>query len=104
MPPAVEANEARCGGAAHPGGRCACGARWTAIFLVRFYQAYIRPHLFGACKFCPTCSEYCIGCLERHGLVRGGLLTARRLLRCHPFAKGGLDPVPPPRGDGELPM
>lgn len=65
-----------------------------AIFIIRLYQAYLRPHLFGNCKFDPTCSHYGIGCLERHGLIRGGWLTLRRLVRCHPFAKGGHDPVP----------
>jgi len=65
-----------------------------AIFAIRVYQHYIRPHLFGNCKFTPTCSHYGIGCLERYGLLRGGWLTLRRLVRCHPFAKGGHDPVP----------
>ena len=44
--------------------------------------------------FEPTCSHYGVGCLEKHGLIRGGWLTLRRLVRCHPFAKGGHDPVP----------
>jgi hypothetical protein len=65
-----------------------------AIFAIRFYQSYLRPHLFGNCKFTPTCSEYGIGCFERYGFIRGGWLTLRRLVRCHPFAKGGHDPLP----------
>lgn len=67
---------------------------WCAVFLVRCYQAIIRPHLFGGCRFHPTCSEYCIESLQTHGLLRGGWLGVRRLTRCHPFSKGGFDPVP----------
>jgi putative membrane protein insertion efficiency factor len=71
--------------------------RWCAIFAIRFYQAYIRPHLIGRCRFTPTCSEYGIGCIHRHGLVRGGWYTFRRVMRCHPFSRGGVDPVPAAR-------
>lgn len=63
--------------------------------LVRFYQVAIRPHLFGSCKFCPTCSDYALEALHRHGVARGIRLTLRRLARCHPFGLGGIDPVPP---------
>jgi uncharacterized protein len=48
----------------------------------------------GGCRFHPTCSEYAYVAVDRHGLLRGGWLATRRLLRCHPFAKGGLDNVP----------
>ncbi len=71
--------------------------RGTAVLLIRAYQACIRPHLIGQCKYCPTCSEYGIQAISQHGLWRGGWLTFRRLLRCHPFARGGIDPVPPRR-------
>jgi hypothetical protein len=64
------------------------------IALIRCYQAMIRPHLIGTCKFCPTCSEYAIEALRTHGLLRGIALTLWRILRCHPFSPGGLDPVP----------
>ncbi len=50
------------------------------------------PH---SCRFVPTCSQYAIEAVERHGVIRGGLLAAARLLRCHPFARAGYDPVPP---------
>ena len=69
--------------------------RSGAVLLIRGYQACIRPHLIGQCKYCPTCSEYGIEAIRTHGLLRGGWLTLRRLLRCHPFAQGGIDPVPP---------
>jgi putative membrane protein insertion efficiency factor len=65
------------------------------IALIRCYQAMIRPHLIGTCKFCPTCSEYAIEALRTHGLLRGSALAVRRILRCRPFSPGGLDPVPP---------
>lgn len=62
---------------------------------VRTYQALLRPHLIGSCKFCPSCSDYAIEALSLHGPFRGLVLSVRRLLRCHPFGPGGLDPVPP---------
>lgn len=65
------------------------------IALIRSYQALIRPHLIGSCKFWPTCSEYAIEALGTHGVARGMWLTVRRILRCHPFSPGGFDPVPP---------
>ncbi|MEK6799363.1 MAG: membrane protein insertion efficiency factor YidD [Planctomycetota bacterium] len=68
--------------------------RWSAIFLIRGYQAIVRPHLVGSCPFCPTCSEYAALAVGEHGLLRGALLAARRLARCHPWSKGGIDPVP----------
>ncbi|MCP4590225.1 MAG: membrane protein insertion efficiency factor YidD [bacterium] len=64
------------------------------IVLIRIYQFGLRPLLIGACKFCPTCSEYAALALRRHGVWSGGRLTLRRLLRCHPFGVGGIDPVP----------
>ena len=67
----------------------------VAIFGVMTYQAMIRPFLVGTCKYHPSCSEYAIGALRSHGLVRGSFLAVARLVRCHPFARGGYDPVPP---------
>jgi len=66
------------------------------ITLIRFYQGIVRPLLIGSCKFCPSCSEYAIEALQRHGLLRGSCLALRRLCRCHPFSPGGIDPVPDP--------
>jgi hypothetical protein len=68
---------------------------FAMILLIRTYQAFVRPFLIGSCKFHPTCSEYAVSALQIHGPFRGGLAAARRLLRCHPFSPGGLDPVPP---------
>ncbi len=67
------------------------------VSLLRCYQGTIRPHLIGSCKFCPSCSDYAIEALHTHGPWRGSVLAARRLARCHPFSRGGIDPVPGPR-------
>ena len=61
---------------------------------IRIYRRWISPILPGSCRFAPTCSTYAHQALERHGAWKGALLTARRLLRCHPFHPGGYDPVP----------
>lgn len=63
------------------------------IVLIRCYQGMVRPLLGGSCKFHPTCSEYAVEALHEHGFGRGLWLAARRLVRCHPFGRGGLDPV-----------
>jgi putative membrane protein insertion efficiency factor len=67
------------------------------IGLVRVYQAVGRPLFGGHCRFRPTCSDYAIGALRRHGALRGSYLAIRRLLRCHPLGGAGYDPVPPTR-------
>lgn len=64
------------------------------VLLLRLYKATLSPLLGPACRFEPSCSRYAIEAIERHGLVRGGTLAARRLGRCHPFHDGGFDPVP----------
>lgn len=69
-------------------------AVWILVGLIRSYQVIIRPHLIGSCKFYPTCSQYAIEALLAHGLLRGAMLAARRIVRCHPFSHGGIDPVP----------
>lgn len=61
--------------------------------MLRFYKRWISPCLPSACRFYPTCSEYMMEAIERHGVARGLGLGARRLLRCHPFCEGGFDPV-----------
>jgi len=64
------------------------------VLLVRAYQWLIRPLIGARCRFHPSCSEYAIEALHRHGAVRGSWLTTRRLCRCHPYNPGGFDPVP----------
>ncbi|MCX8027695.1 MAG: membrane protein insertion efficiency factor YidD [Thermodesulfovibrionales bacterium] len=63
------------------------------IHLVRFYQGIISPILPSCCRFIPSCSEYCVEALQRHGLFKGIGLSAYRIVRCNPFCKGGYDPV-----------
>ncbi len=61
--------------------------------LLRFYKTWISPWLPSACRFEPTCSEYVRLAVEKHGVLRGLWLGAKRLLRCHPLHAGGYDPV-----------
>lgn len=65
------------------------------IFIINFYQKFLSP-LKGrpVCIYIPTCSQYAVEALEKYGFLKGGFLAVRRILRCHPFAKGGYDPVP----------
>jgi uncharacterized protein len=63
-------------------------------FALRAYKRLISPMLPHSCRFVPTCSEYAMEAVERHGSVRGSLLATWRLLRCHPFARAGVDLVP----------
>ena len=64
------------------------------INLIGIYQALLAPYVGAQCRFSPSCSHYACEALERHGSWRGLVLAAGRLLRCHPFCPGGLDPVP----------
>ncbi|HRD50418.1 MAG: membrane protein insertion efficiency factor YidD [Candidatus Competibacter sp.] len=66
------------------------------IALIRIYQMGISPVLGNHCRFYPSCSQYACEALERHGALRGGWLAIRRVLRCHPWHPGGVDPVPEP--------
>jgi putative membrane protein insertion efficiency factor len=68
--------------------------RNAVLVVLRFYKSAVSPLLPPACRYTPTCSEYAIEAIERHGVLRGGLLATRRLLSCHPFSRGGYDPVP----------
>lgn len=68
--------------------------RLVLVLLVRGYQVGISPLLPASCRYFPSCSAYAVEALERHGAMRGSWLAVRRILRCHPFAIGGFDPVP----------
>jgi len=61
---------------------------------IRAYRYLLSPWLGSACRFEPTCSRYALGALDRHGALAGSWLAARRVLRCHPWCDGGVDPVP----------
>lgn len=73
--------------------------RWLAVRLLQapivLYRVVISPLLGPRCRFAPTCSEYALQALARHGPIRGSWLTIRRVTRCHPLNPGGFDPVPP---------
>ena len=64
-----------------------------ALAMLRLYKRWISPAFPPSCRYVPTCSEYAMEAVERYGALRGGMMAAWRLLRCHPLATGGLDPV-----------
>lgn len=65
------------------------------VYFIKFYRTHLsKLKGKGTCIYTPTCSEYAIEALEKHGAVKGSLLAVFRILRCNPFAKGGYDPVP----------
>ena len=71
--------------------------RWALIGLLRLYRVAISPLYGQVCRYHPTCSAYALEAVTLHGSIRGTWLAARRVLRCHPWASGGYDPVPPSR-------
>jgi putative membrane protein insertion efficiency factor len=74
------------------------------LVLLRIYRAAISPMVGPCCRFEPSCSAYAEEALHTHSVPRALALVAWRLLRCHPFARGGLDPVPPRRPRAALPV
>lgn len=68
--------------------------RQFALFVIRLYQRTLSRILPPSCRFEPSCSDYGLQAIERHGLRRGGWLTIKRISRCHPLNPGGFDPVP----------
>jgi putative membrane protein insertion efficiency factor len=77
------------------------GQSLLQIFLIRLigvYRRWVSPLLPRACRFYPSCSEYASEAVETHGVARGSVLAASRLVRCHPWCEGGVDPVPPRDG------
>ncbi|ABX08340.1 membrane protein insertion efficiency factor YidD [Prochlorococcus marinus] len=68
--------------------------RMFLLAFIRFYQRWISPLMGPNCRFIPTCSEYGVEAISRHGPLKGGWLTMKRLSRCHPFTPCGCDPVP----------
>ncbi len=63
------------------------------IHILRLYKRWISPSLPPSCRYVPSCSDYAMEAIERYGAFRGGLMAVGRLLRCHPFVRGGYDPV-----------
>ncbi len=64
------------------------------VTAIKFYQKWLSPMKPPVCRFIPSCSNYAITAIERHGAMKGGILAMKRLLKCHPFHEGGYDPVP----------
>ena len=64
------------------------------LLLLRTYKRVLSPLLGNRCRFHPSCSNYSMAAIERHGVIRGSLMTTTRLLRCQPLCEGGMDPVP----------
>ena len=64
------------------------------IAAIRFYQKYVSPMKRTKCPYNPTCSNYGLQAIQKHGVFKGSILTLWRLIRCNPFSKGGYDPVP----------
>lgn len=67
---------------------------WVFSLPVRFYRAVFSPWVGFNCRFHPTCSAYAMEALQKHGGIKGGYLALRRVLRCHPWGKSGIDNVP----------
>lgn len=61
--------------------------------MIYFYRNYISPLTAPSCRYIPTCSEYAVIAIEKYGVRKGGFMAIKRILRCHPFHKGGYDPV-----------
>jgi putative membrane protein insertion efficiency factor len=64
------------------------------VLIIRIYQIFVSPWLPNSCRYTPTCSEYTVLALKKHGLVRGSFLAIKRILSCHPWGNHGYDPVP----------
>jgi uncharacterized protein len=67
--------------------------RTLVITAIKSYRRFVSPMLPPSCRFTPSCSLYTLQAVEKHGLLRGSFMGARRVLRCHPFSEGGIDPV-----------
>ena len=84
---------------AHLGAYCRTQMAFSAVTVARSlilcYQWFVSPLLRPRCRFWPSCSHYTLQAIEMHGALNGARLGARRLLRCHPWCEGGVDPVPP---------
>jgi putative membrane protein insertion efficiency factor len=69
--------------------------RKGCCFLIKTYQLVVSPYLNPCCRFYPSCSQYALEAIQHYGVIKGGLLAGRRLLKCHPWSSGGYDPVLP---------
>lgn len=74
-------------------GKIVCFIRKIIFFTIKTYQYLLSSFMQPCCRFHPSCSQYALDAIEVYGILKGFFLIIRRLLRCHPFAKGGFDPV-----------
>jgi hypothetical protein len=65
----------------------------AVLFLIKIYRNYLSPFKLQCCRFYPSCSQYAVEAVEKYGVFKGLLKGIKRILRCHPFSKGGYDPV-----------
>jgi len=65
-----------------------------ALLLIKFYRRGISPYTPPCCRYVPTCSQYALEAIEKYGVVKGGWMAIKRILRCNPLHRGGYDPVP----------
>ena len=75
----------------------------VALFVLRAYKWAVSPLFLPACRYVPTCSEYAMEAVDLHGAVRGSFMALWRVLRCHPLAEGGIDPVSPKSSNSPVP-
>jgi putative membrane protein insertion efficiency factor len=68
-------------------------AKDIVVAIIKFYRKYLSNMKLRCCRFYPSCSEYAVEAIEKHGILSGGLKAIKRVLRCHPFSEGGYDPV-----------
>lgn len=68
--------------------------KYLFMLLIRFYRKFISPLTPPSCRFYPTCSQYALTAIQRFGAIKGGYLSVKRILKCHPYHPGGFDPVP----------
>lgn len=71
--------------------------RNACVLVLRAYRAVVSPLYGDVCRYYPSCSGYALSAIQQHGVIRGAWLGSRRILRCHPWARGGIDDVPEPR-------
>ncbi|ANA81922.1 hypothetical protein PVOR_12855 [Paenibacillus vortex V453] len=79
-------------------------ARRVVKVPIHFYRKFISPLKPATCRFYPTCSAYALEAVEVHGALKGSWLAAKRIARCHPFNPGGIDMVPPRKGESHSPL
>ena len=68
--------------------------KWILTKIIRAYQLFLSPVLGSSCRFEPTCSHYSLQAIEKHGAIKGTWFAVKRIGKCHPWGKGGYDPVP----------